>query len=112
MEKVLEFVSPIKTKWKILTDQERDLHRNTPMHGENMTVKRKTRVGKKSKSNKKAQGKPQMLKMHRLLLNCDNHAQKGENVAESRTQLGDSRGGICRNPDGSKTEPRTRLRES
>ena len=34
VDKVLEFVSPNKAKWKILTDQESDLHRNTPMHGE------------------------------------------------------------------------------
>src|SRR6185369_12532422 len=47
VDKVLEFVSPNRTKWKILTDQESDLHRNIPMHDRNMAIKRRTRVGKK-----------------------------------------------------------------
>ena len=68
VDKVLEFVSPNRTKWKVLTDRESDLHRNTPMHGENMAVKRKTRVGKKIKSNKHAQENPQMLQKHMLAL--------------------------------------------
>ena len=32
VDKVLEFVSPNRTKWKVLTDQESDLHRNIPTH--------------------------------------------------------------------------------
>ena len=46
------------------------------MHDNNQTVKRKTQDGKKIKGNNHAQENPKMLKMHRLLLNCDNHAQK------------------------------------
>ena len=38
-----------------------------------------TDKGRKADQSKKhAQENPKMLKMHRLLLNCDNHAQKGE----------------------------------
>ena len=77
VDKVLEFVSPNKTKWKVLTDQQGDLHRTYQR-----TIKlydHPTDKGRKADQSKKhAQEKPKMLKMHRLLLNCDNHAQKGK----------------------------------
>ena len=77
MDKVLEFVSPNKSKWKVLTDQESDLHRNTPTHDK--TLLSTDRQGRKADQSKKHahEKSSEMLKMHRLLLNCDNHAQKG-----------------------------------
>ena len=38
VDRIREFVSPDKMKLKVLTDQEGDLHRNTSMHGQNMTI--------------------------------------------------------------------------
>ena len=82
------------------------------MHDKIMTVKWKTRFGKKVKSNNHAQENSKMLKMHRLLLNCDNHAQKGE-MQQSYEHSWETRyENPGRNPDGSNTEPKARLRES
>ena len=86
VDKVLEFVSPNEAKWKVLTDQEGDLHRNISKHDKNMTVKQQTRIGEKIRVRNMLRRNPKMLEMHRLLLNCDNHAQKGE-MQQSLTKL-------------------------
>ena len=53
-----------------------------------------------------------MLKMHRLLLNCDNHARKGEMQQSQKHRWGIREENSGHNPDGSKTDPKARLRES
>ena len=111
MDKVLEFVSPNRTKWKVLTDHKRVACIGTPMHGENKTVKRKTRFGKKSKSNKHTPEDPKMLEMHRLLLNCDNHAHGGEMQRSHEHRWETCKENPGCNHDGSKTEPKARLRK-
>ena len=74
------------------------------MHGENVTAKRQTKVGKQIRVRNLLRRNPKMLKMHRLLLNCDNHAQKGEMQQSHEHRCGIHKKNSGHNPDGSKTE--------
>ena len=83
MNEVLEIVSPNNSKWNFLTYYKSVMLQITPMQNYSSTINLQTKVERQLKIKEPARELSKMLRMHKVALICETHAERG-GVAESR----------------------------